>query len=93
MTVSDEVGQACYVADQILAARESGLPLKSQAVLFRTSHHSGPLEVELTRRNIPFRKFGGLKFLDAAHIRDVLAVLALGPKPARSAGRGFEPCS
>jgi DNA helicase-2/ATP-dependent DNA helicase PcrA len=44
-------------------------------VLFRASHHSGPLEIELTRRNIPFVKFGGLKFLEAAHIKDVLALL------------------
>ena len=49
--------------------------LKSQAVLFRTSSHSATLEVELTRRNIPFVKFGGLKFLEAAHIKDVLAAL------------------
>jgi superfamily I DNA/RNA helicase len=49
--------------------------LKSQAVLFRASHHSASLEVELTRLNIPFVKFGGLKFLEAAHIKDVLAVL------------------
>jgi DNA helicase-2/ATP-dependent DNA helicase PcrA len=49
--------------------------LKAQAVLFRASHHSASLEVELTRRNIPFVKFGGLKFLEAAHIKDVLAVL------------------
>ena len=51
------------------------ITLKSQAVLFRASHHSASLEVELTRRNIPFVKFGGLKFLEAAHIKDVLAVL------------------
>ena len=44
-------------------------------MLFRTSHHSATLEVELTRRNIPFVKFGGLKFLEAAHIKDVLAML------------------
>ena len=52
-----------------------GLLLKEQAVLFRTSSHSGPLEIELTRRNVPFVKFGGLKFLDAAHIKDMLALL------------------
>jgi DNA helicase-2/ATP-dependent DNA helicase PcrA len=69
------MAQAHYVADRILENRESGLPLKSQAVLFRTSSHSGPLEIELTRRNIPFVKFGGLKFLDSAHVRDVIAVL------------------
>ena len=54
---------------------------KQQAVLFRTSHHSGPLEVELTRRNIPFVKFGGLKFLDAAHIKDILALLRFVENP------------
>ncbi|WP_246130082.1 ATP-dependent helicase [Nitrospirillum pindoramense] len=75
VTVPDETAQAHYVADKILEGREAGTPLISQAVLFRTAHHSGPLEVEMVRRNIPFRKFGGLKFLDAAHVRDVLAVL------------------
>jgi DNA helicase II / ATP-dependent DNA helicase PcrA len=50
-------------------------------VLFRTSHHSGPLEVELTRRNIPYVKFGGLKFLEAAHIKDVLAALRWAGNP------------
>jgi DNA helicase II / ATP-dependent DNA helicase PcrA len=61
--------------ETILANREAGIGLKSQAVLFRASHHSAALEVELTRRNIPFVKFGGLKFLEAAHIKDVLAAL------------------
>jgi DNA helicase-2/ATP-dependent DNA helicase PcrA len=55
--------------------------LKAQAILFRASHHSGPLEVELTRRNIPFVKFGGLKFLEAAHIKDVLAFLRWAENP------------
>ena len=55
--------------------------MKAQAILFRASHHSGPLEVELTRRNIPFVKFGGLKFLDAAHIKDVLAFLRWAENP------------
>ena len=58
--VRDEADQACYIADRVLENRETGSLLKQQAVLFRTSHHSGPLEVELTRRNIPFVKFGGL---------------------------------
>lgn len=75
VTVRDETGQAQFVTEEVLANREAGMRLKDQAVLFRTSHHSGPLEVELTRRNIPFRKFGGLKFLDSAHVKDVLAVL------------------
>jgi DNA helicase II / ATP-dependent DNA helicase PcrA len=73
--VRDETDQAHYVAERVLDHREAGVPLKQQAVLFRTSHHSGPLEIELTRRNIPFVKFGGLKFLEAAHIKDVLAFL------------------
>ena len=50
-------------------------------MLFRTSHHSGPLEVELTRRNIPFVKFGGLKFLDSAHVKDMLALLRFVQNP------------
>ena len=61
--------------------RERGMALKQQAVLFRTSHHSGPLEIELVRRNVPFVKFGGLKFLDAAHIKDVLAMLRFVENP------------
>ncbi|MDE1150247.1 MAG: ATP-dependent helicase [Azospirillaceae bacterium] len=81
VTVPDEGAQAHYVAEKILEAREEGLALISQAVLFRTAHHSGPLEVELTRRNIPFRKFGGLKFLDASHVRDVMAVLRWAQNP------------
>src|SRR5205085_2731409 len=64
-----------------LEAREGGALLKQQAVLFRTSSHSGPLEVELTRRNIPFVKFGGLKFLDAAHVKDLLALLRFVENP------------
>jgi DNA helicase-2/ATP-dependent DNA helicase PcrA len=75
VSAQDEADQARYVVEKVLDYRESGLPLKAQVVLFRTSHHSGPLEVELTRRNIPFVKFGGLKFLEAAHIKDVLAFL------------------
>jgi DNA helicase-2/ATP-dependent DNA helicase PcrA len=81
VTVRDEAMQAQYVVEHILAARETGQALKSQAVLFRTSSHSGPLEIELTRRNIPYVKFGGLKFLDAAHVKDMLAVLRFAENP------------
>jgi DNA helicase-2/ATP-dependent DNA helicase PcrA len=81
VAVRDEADQARYVVDQVLANRESGMSLKQQAVLFRTSHHSGPLEVELTCRNIPFVKFGGLKFLDAAHVKDLLAMLRFVQNP------------
>ena len=72
--VRDEADQAHYVVERVLANREGGSTLKQQAILFRATHHSGPLEVELTRRNIPFVKFGGLKFLEAAHIKDMLAL-------------------
>src|SRR5712672_4234921 len=75
VNVADDTAQAGYIVEKILETREAGIILKAQAVLFRASHHSSSLEVELTRRNIPFVKFGGLKFLEAAHIKDVLAVL------------------
>jgi len=81
VSVRDEADQARYVVDRVLACREEGALLKQQAVLFRTSSHSGPLEIELTRRNIPFVKFGGLKFLDAAHVKDVLALLRFAENP------------
>ena len=81
MSVRDEADQARFIADEVLANRETGLRLKDQAILFRTSHHSGPVEVELTRRNIPFKKFGGLKFLDSAHVKDLLAALRFAENP------------
>ena len=61
--------------------REEGVPLKEQAVLFRAAHHSDLLEVELTRRNIPFVKYGGLKFMEAAHVKDTLALLRVLENP------------
>jgi DNA helicase II / ATP-dependent DNA helicase PcrA len=81
VAVRDEADQARYVVERVLANREEGSLLKQQAVLFRTSSHSGPLEIELTRRNIPFVKFGGLKFLDSAHIKDMLALLRFVENP------------
>jgi DNA helicase-2/ATP-dependent DNA helicase PcrA len=74
-TCRDESEQSDIVCREVLGQRERGIALQRQAVLFRASHHSGPLEVELTRRNIPFVKFGGLKFLDSAHVKDMLAAL------------------
>ena len=81
VTVRSETDQARYVIEQVLERREAGTALKQQAVLFRTSSHSGALEVELTRRNIPYVKFGGLKFLDAAHVKDVMAMLRFIENP------------
>ena len=87
VTVQDESAQAAWVADQVLRHREQGTALKSQAVLFRSAQHSAALELELTRRNIPFVKFGGLKFLEAAHVKDVLSVLRWAQNPrSRMAG-------
>jgi DNA helicase II / ATP-dependent DNA helicase PcrA len=74
-TIADERAQARHIAQEIVEAREAGVPLKKQAVLFRVSSHSAELEVELARRNIPFAKYGGLKFLDAAHIKDIVCAL------------------
>jgi DNA helicase II / ATP-dependent DNA helicase PcrA len=81
VTVEDDRGQAEYVVAQILSARERGTLLKEQAILMRSSHHSDFLELELTRRNIPYVKYGGLKFLESSHVKDVLAVLRWADNP------------
>ncbi len=81
VTVRDEADQARFIVERVLENREGGSLLKHQAVLFRTSSHSGPLEIELTRRNIPFVKFGGLKFLEAAHVKDMLSLLRFVENP------------
>ena len=87
VTVRDDAAQAGWVADQVLRHREAGVRLTSQAVLFRASHHSAALELELARRNIPFVKFGGLKFLEAAHVKDVMSALRWAQNPrCRMAG-------
>jgi DNA helicase-2/ATP-dependent DNA helicase PcrA len=81
ITVADDADQARFVATRVLANREAGASLKSQAVLFRASHHSAALELELTRRNVPFVKYGGLKFLDAAHVKDAVALMRFAENP------------
>ncbi len=88
VTVVDERAQADWVIDTVLRHREAAVPLKRQAVLFRSSHHGATLEIELARRNIPFVKHGGLKFLEAAHIKDLLSVLRWAENP-RNAIAGF----
>ncbi|RYE96405.1 MAG: ATP-dependent helicase, partial [Oxalobacteraceae bacterium] len=80
--IPDEAEQARWVCSRILEQREEGVPLKSQAVLFRAASHSAALELELMRRNVPFVKFGGLKFLEASHIKDVLALLRFAQNPS-----------
>ena len=80
--IPDEAEQARWVCNRILEQREEGVALKSQAVLFRAASHSAALELELMRRNVPFVKFGGLKFLEASHIKDVLALLRFAQNPS-----------
>jgi DNA helicase-2/ATP-dependent DNA helicase PcrA len=80
-TCLDEVQQADVVCRQVLERREQGVLLRQQAVLFRAGHHSDMLEVELARRNIPFVKYGGLKFIETAHVKDLLALLRILENP------------
>jgi len=80
-TCLDESHQSHEVCRRILEHRELGTPLKEQAVLFRAGHHSTMLEFELTRRNIPFVKYGGLRFVEAAHVKDVVAFLRILENP------------
>jgi len=81
VTVDELQTQAEYVCAEVLKRREASVPLKRQAVLFRSGSHSDILEVELTKRKIPFVKYGGLKFLEAAHIKDLLGVLRWADNP------------
>jgi DNA helicase-2/ATP-dependent DNA helicase PcrA len=78
----DEAEQARAVCDSVTAAREQGMELREQAVLFRTNHDSALLEVELTRRGIPYVKYGGLRYLEAAHVKDFISLLRLADNPA-----------
>ena len=81
VTVEDGDAEAEYVVNAILDNRELGMRLMDQAVLFRGSHHSDRLELELVRRNIPYVKYGGLKFLEAAHVKDLLSILKWSENP------------
>jgi len=73
----DENAQSKFVADKILELRETGIELGEMAVLFRSGYHSNDLEVELASRNIPFVKYGGQKFVEASHIKDIIAYLRI----------------
>jgi len=78
----DESAQASQIADRVLEARERGMDLRQQAALMRTSHDSALLELELSRRQIPFVKYGGLRYLEAAHVKDLIALFRLADNPA-----------
>ena len=80
------------ISDKVLAAREQGMLLREQAVLARTGHDTDLLELELSRRGIPYRKYGGLRYLDAAHVKDLLASCASSSARATSS-RGSASCS
>jgi DNA helicase-2/ATP-dependent DNA helicase PcrA len=86
VSCGDEGDQCDAVCGRVLDARERGVELRSQAVLFRAGHHSSALEVELARRNIPFVKYGGLKFMESAHIKDVVALMRILENPADEIG-------
>ena len=81
VTCESEDDQADFVVRQILTHREAGIDLRRQAVLFRASHHSILLEAELVRRNVPFHKYGGLRFVEAAHVKDLMAFFRLAENP------------
>jgi DNA helicase-2/ATP-dependent DNA helicase PcrA len=78
---ADEDVQSSAVCEQVLAHREEGLRLQDQAVLVRAAHHSDRLEIELSRRRIPYLKYGGLRYLEAAHVKDLLAAFRLADNP------------
>jgi DNA helicase-2/ATP-dependent DNA helicase PcrA len=78
----DEYAQATEVCERVLGARERGMELREQAVLTRTSHDTALLELELSRRRVPFVKYGGLRYLEAAHVKDLIALLRLADNPA-----------
>jgi len=78
---ADERDQSESVADRVLELYEQGIALQKQAVLFRAAHHSADLEIELARRRIPFVKYGGLRYLEAAHVKDLLAAFRLADNP------------
>ncbi len=81
VTCDDEDEQTEFIIRSVLDHREAGLDLRRQAVLFRASHHSLALELELARRNIPFHKYGGLRFVETAHVKDLMAFLRLAENP------------
>ncbi len=81
VAASTENLQSKFIVEKILELREEGVPLGDMAVLFRSSFFSFDLEIELTKANIPFQKFGGMKFVESSHIKDVLAFLRIASNP------------
>jgi DNA helicase-2/ATP-dependent DNA helicase PcrA len=84
VVAGDERMQSRFVSQRVLELREEGIPLNQIAVLFRSSYHSFDLEIELNQRNIPFVKVGGFKFMETAHIKDLLAHMKILANPLDS---------
>ncbi|MBA4387818.1 MAG: ATP-dependent DNA helicase [Verrucomicrobia bacterium] len=81
VTCKDEHAQNDYVIARAMEHLEQGIPLRRQAVLFRAAHLSDTLEVELARRKISYHKYGGLRFLEAAHVKDLIAFMRVIENP------------
>lgn len=81
VTCKDEAQQDEFIVDRVLQHYEEGIPLRKQAVLFRTAYLSTSLELELTRRNVPYHKYGGLRFMEAAHVKDLISIMRLLENP------------
>jgi DNA helicase-2/ATP-dependent DNA helicase PcrA len=73
--------QSKFIVQKVLELREEGVPLNETAVLFRSGYLSFDLEIELNKANIPFVKFGGFKFIETAHIKDLVAYLRVLENP------------
>ncbi|MDZ4170450.1 MAG: ATP-dependent helicase [Coriobacteriia bacterium] len=84
LTCRDEAEQTRWIADRVLEHREQGTPLSGQAILFRAQHHAADLELELSRRSIPYRKYGGLRFVEMAHVKDLVSFLRIAQNPRDS---------
>ncbi len=78
---SNENMQSRFITERVLELREEGIPLEEIAVLFRSSYFSFDLEIELNKANIPFQKFGGMKLMETAHVKDVIAFLRIAANP------------
>jgi DNA helicase II / ATP-dependent DNA helicase PcrA len=82
VTARDENEQSRFVAERIWELRSQGVPLDEMAVLFRAGSHSFDLEIELAKHGIPFRKYGGIKFAESAHVKDALSFLRVVSNPS-----------
>lgn len=81
ISAANENMQSRFIVEKILELREEGVPLNDISILFRSSYHSFDLEIELNKANIPYVKFGGMKFVETAHIKDILAFLRIASNP------------